>query len=425
MKTSKISCIFRVILGACLACGITAAAETAYFSAQIGADMITVSSQMRYAQETPYVSLDDIMQQIDGIIALQPDRIQANWNGTTAVLSANEMSVRLPEGSLSLTNPIRQQNEAVYIALNDVPAFFSSAFNLTFSQVEQVNKPNSVELTPIEPEESSLDMSDSLLLEPLDTGSNPPAETSEGEGENEGESVSAGEGEEKQEGEIPRGADGEAEAVQPTVDLAGLSGVSGAIVLDPGHGGQDTGAAGGNGLNEKDVTLAIALRIRDILQKNTGIKVQLTREKDEDYSIANRKAVAQTAGGALFLSLHAGFSATPRAQGMSIFTDQGVQSSEDSISTAGKDRVAQRQQAAEKAGTLGYKIARAIGEDSVLGSVIVRSCPLVLQRDLEMPVVLMEIAYLSNIDTATLLGEETYQEQAAVCIASAVANSLR
>ena len=85
----------------------------------------------------------------------------------------------------------------------------------------------------------------------------------------------------------------------------------------------------------------------------------------------------------------------------------------------------QRQKAAEKAGTLGYKIARAIGEDSVAGSVIVRSCPLLLQRDLEMPVVLMEMAYLSNIDTATLLGEETYQEQAALCIALAVANSLR
>ena len=50
MKTSKISCLFRIVLGACLTCGITAAAETAYFSAQIGADMITVSSQMRYAQ---------------------------------------------------------------------------------------------------------------------------------------------------------------------------------------------------------------------------------------------------------------------------------------------------------------------------------------------------------------------------------------
>ena len=422
MKTFKVSCLAWVVLGACLFPAAASFAETAYFSAQIGADMITVSTQMRYAQETPYVSLDDIMRQIDGIIALQPDRIQANWNGTTAVLSANEVSVRLPEGSLALTNPIRQQDQSVYIALADVPAFFSSAFSLTFSRVEQVDKSNVVELNPIEPEESSLDMSDSSLLESLGDDSNPQAKAAEGEGE----AAPVGEGEAGQEGEGgASGAEGEGEAVQTPVDLSGLSGVSGTLVLDPGHGGQDTGAVGGNGVNEKDVTLAIALRIRDLLQKNTGIKVQLTREADEDYSIANRKAVAQTAGGALFLSLHAGFSVTPRAQGMSIFTDQGVQSSEDSISTEGKDRIVKRQKAAEKAGTLGYKIARAIGEDSVAGSVIVRSCPLLLQRDLEMPVVLMEMAYLSNIDTATLLGEETYQEQAALCIASAVANSLR
>lgn len=410
-------CLLALTVGASLSWAAKSSAETAYFSAQIGADMITVSTQMRYAQETPYVSLDDIMQQIDGIVALQPDRIQANWNGTTAVLSANEVSVRLPEGAISLTNPIRQQDEGVYIALSDVPAFFSSAFDLTFSRVEQVEKNTPVELTPIEPEESSLDMSDSSLLEPLDDGSKSP--------EGEGEAAAAKEGEGEEEGEEAPGAEGEGETAQTPVDLAGLSQVSGSIVLDPGHGGQDAGATGGNAANEKDVTLAIALRIRDLLTKNTDIKVQLTRETDDDFTLANRKAVAQTAGGALFLSLHAGFSATPRAQGMSIFTDQGVQSSEDSLSTEGKDRIVQRQQSAEKAGTLGYRIAQAVGEDSIMGSVIVRSCPLALQRDLTMPVVLMEIAYLSNIDTATLLAEEAYQEQAALCIASAVANALR
>lgn len=424
MNTFKVYCVLGLAIGALVYQPVGATAETANFSAQIGADMITISTQMRYAQETPYVSLDDIMQQIDGIIALQPDRIQANWSGTTAVLSANEVSVRLPEGSFSLAHPVRQQDEGVYLSIADVPSFFASAFGLTFSRVEQVAPSSPVELTPIEPDDSSLDMSDESLLAPLDDGSIPRAGAAEGEGEGkaEGESAAEGEAAASAEGEAAAG-EGEGEGLP--VDLSGLSQVSGAIILDPGHGGQDTGAVGGNGANEKDVTLALALRISEILTKNTSIKVQMTRNEDVDFSPGNRKAVAETAGGALFLSIHAGFSATPRAQGMSIFADQGVQSSDETLSTAGKDRVVQRQQAAEKAGTLGYRIARAMGEDSIMGNVIVRSCPLLLQRELKMPVVLLEIAYLSNIDTATLLAEETYQEQAALCIASAVANALR
>ena len=60
-------------------------------------------------------------------------------DGTTAVLSANEVSVRLFEGSLALTNPIRQQDQSVYIALADVPAFFS-AFSLTFPAEQGTNR---------------------------------------------------------------------------------------------------------------------------------------------------------------------------------------------------------------------------------------------------------------------------------------------
>lgn len=409
-------------------------AETANFSAQIGADMITVSAKMRYANETPYVALDDIMQQIDGIVALQPDRIQANWGNTTAVLGANDTSVRLPDSSFTLANPIRQQEETVYIALADVPVFFSAAFNLQLAPVEQVSRPSTVELTPVEPEESVLEMSDSDLLESIE---DPSAEDEEGEQVAEGESEEQpqDEGEEEPEdegetGETPDADAAEGEAAEgetrvDTLDLSSLSQVKGALILDPGHGGQDTGALGGNGIKEKDITLSITLRVKKLLEENTAIEVQLTREDDSDLSRSNRKAVSQTVGGTCFVSLHCGFSVTPRAQGMSIFTDHNLQPADVSLSETSREQYEKRRATEEKAGTFAYRMAQALGEDSALGTVIVRSCPLVLQREIPMPVVLVEIAYLSNIDTATLLSEETYQEQVASHLAKAIAVALK
>jgi len=70
-------------------------------------------------------------------------------------------------------------------------------------------------------------------------------------------------------------------------------------------------------------------------------------------------------------------------------------------------------------------MAQALGENSALGTVIVRNCPLVLQREIGLPAILMEIAYLSNIDTATLLSEEEYQAQVAANLAWVIASVMK
>ena len=173
------------------------------------------------------------------------------------------------------------------------------------------------------------------------------------------------------------------------------------------------------------MVLAIALRIRDILKEKTAINVILTREENTDLPLSNRKAIAEKADGAFFLSLHAGFSATPRAQGLSLFTDEGTWATEAPLSEAEKQRREKRRQLAEKAGTVGYQMAQALGENSALGTVIVRNCPLVLQREIGLPAILMEIAYLSNIDTATLLSEEEYQAQVAANLAWVIASVMK
>jgi len=73
------------------------------------------------------------------------------------------------------------------------------------------------------------------------------------------------------------------------------------VVLDPGHGGYDSGAAY-NGLLEKDLNLALALKIAT---KLSGVKTLLTRERDTYVSLADRVALSKRAEADLFLSLHA------------------------------------------------------------------------------------------------------------------------
>lgn len=76
------------------------------------------------------------------------------------------------------------------------------------------------------------------------------------------------------------------------------------IVLDPGHGGKDTGIAAAQG-QEKTVTLDLALAIRKILQKDPHLKVVLTRERDQALTAEERAVASNAAGARLFVSIHA------------------------------------------------------------------------------------------------------------------------
>jgi len=76
------------------------------------------------------------------------------------------------------------------------------------------------------------------------------------------------------------------------------------IVIDPGHGGKDPGAIGVTGLKEKDATLDIALRLKQLIQQNTKLKVILTREDDRLVGLNERTRLANREGGKLFISIH-------------------------------------------------------------------------------------------------------------------------
>ena len=91
----------------------------------------------------------------------------------------------------------------------------------------------------------------------------------------------------------------------------------GTVVIDPGHGGHDTGAKGAEGYHEKTVTLTLARLISDRLQPD--YRVILTRNADYRLDIPGRTAVANQEGADLFVSIHAGGSYLKEATGLSIF----------------------------------------------------------------------------------------------------------
>lgn len=91
------------------------------------------------------------------------------------------------------------------------------------------------------------------------------------------------------------------------------------IVLDPGHGGEDPGAIGAKGSREKDVTLAIGRKLRQVLEKQPNVRVVMTRDEDVFIPLAMRVGKARKVNADLFVSIHADAFIKPDARGSSVF----------------------------------------------------------------------------------------------------------
>ena len=105
------------------------------------------------------------------------------------------------------------------------------------------------------------------------------------------------------------------------------------VMLDPGHGGKDPGTSTRDGLREKTVTLAVALRLRRLLLA-AGYRVVMTRSRDVFVSLHERVAMAERARPALFLSLHANWAHDPAVRGASAYTLGGAASDAQAESVA-------------------------------------------------------------------------------------------
>ena len=112
-----------------------------------------------------------------------------------------------------------------------------------------------------------------------------------------------------------------AAAVPPVTgqDTAGQSDRIQTVVIDPGHGWMETGAKGKFGNLEKDITLAVSLKLKTLIEKNMAFEVVLTRDQDVDVSTENRSAIANNHKAGLFISIHANGAVQRKAAGSETF----------------------------------------------------------------------------------------------------------
>ncbi len=112
------------------------------------------------------------------------------------------------------------------------------------------------------------------------------------------------------------------------------------VVIDAGHGGYDPGAGAG-AIKEKNLTLRLALALRDVLMEQGGIRVALTRDDDSFLMLGERAGIARRLQADLFLSIHADSTSGAEASGATIYTLSSKGSSEVA------ERLAQRENRAD------------------------------------------------------------------------------
>ena len=125
-------------------------------------------------------------------------------------------------------------------------------------------------------------------------------------------------------GKSVRGSDFSTREATPTASgdrslIRALGLKIGKIVIDPGHGGHDTGTIGTNGLEEKDLVLDVSRRLGKLLQARLGAEVVYTRKDDTFVPLESRTAVANQARADLFVSIHANSSSDAAARGVETY----------------------------------------------------------------------------------------------------------
>jgi N-acetylmuramoyl-L-alanine amidase len=193
------------------------------------------------------------------------------------------------------------------------------------------------------------------------------------------------------------------------------------VVIDPGHGGQDTGAKGRHGVEEKRVVLDLSRRLRAHLV-NAGVRVRMTRESDRFVELDERSRLAARWGADLFVSIHLNSAATPGPSGVETF----VLAAAGYESTAGGlSNLSQPGNRFESAnGVAAFQIQRAIV--TRLGSADrgVKRSRFIVLKNAPCPAVLVECAFVSNPAEEAKLLVEAHREAMAECLARGVLNYL-
>ncbi|QLE44778.1 N-acetylmuramoyl-L-alanine amidase [Nostoc sp. C052] len=174
------------------------------------------------------------------------------------------------------------------------------------------------------------------------------------------------------------------------------------VIIDPGHGGKDSGALGIGGAREKDVILPIGKRLAEILQQN-GIQVIMTRDSDYFVTLPGRVQLAERANADVFVSIHANSAGAsrPDVNGLEVYYyDSGL----------------------DLARVVRSSILQSIGTLKDRG---VRRARFYVLRKSSMPSILVETGYMTGREDMARLRTSAYQNQMAEAIARGVLQYLK
>ncbi len=203
------------------------------------------------------------------------------------------------------------------------------------------------------------------------------------------------------------------------------------IVIDPGHGGHDTGTIGPTGLKEKDVVLDVALRLKKLVEEKTGAEVVMTRTDDTFIPLEERTAIANEQTADLFISIHANASRSRSARGIETYY-LNLTSNPEALEVAAREN-ATTQESVHQLQSLIKKIAMTekIEESQEFATQVqreiysrlkagrnqrnrgVKKAPFVVLIGANMPSILTEVSFLTNPYDERLLKKSDYREKIA------------
>jgi N-acetylmuramoyl-L-alanine amidase len=209
-------------------------------------------------------------------------------------------------------------------------------------------------------------------------------------------------------------------------------------VIDAGHGGSDRGVRGSGGAEEKTLTLAVAQRLKSLIETRLGAHVVMTRSDDRDVPLDARAATANNAKADLFVSLH--FNAAPATSSAGAEVsylrldrdgERARRAATGSVAvlpvTGGSTRTLEiirwdlaQARHVEVSATFASFLEEQLRARVAMGSHPRRDSPLRGLAGVDMPAALVELAYLTNPDQAKLAQSAAFQTDVAQAIADAV-----
>jgi N-acetylmuramoyl-L-alanine amidase len=216
------------------------------------------------------------------------------------------------------------------------------------------------------------------------------------------------------------------------------------VVLDPGHGGDQTGASGPDGLWEKNLCLAIARRVKAQLEKELKATVLLTRDRDALVHLSERVVLANKKRPDLFLSIHANSMPTAQQrrlnQGIETYFLSAAASGEEAKKVAARENAEaatqpkgasgdtlsfiladlQRSETHVDSSRLAYAVHEALITETGAQDRGVQQAPFYVLMGLEAPAVLVEVGFVSHPEEGKALSDAEYQAKLARAITAGV-----